>query len=234
MQLWGLEREMVNIDKTHEEFFKQFRDNDFVGRDLTLECSYHGSFPFKNGVCTKCEEEQRKSIARTNVPPLYQNCRFNNFNVNQQNKEMYEKLEAYKIPDRNIVVLGTCGSGKTHLATSLVNEMRLRGSTAVYILFYDLADYKIHDRPMYDRIRNADFLVIDEIGVSDNDFKSNLLFEIINHRTNHLHYTMIVGNLKPEKFASFASDALKSRLKHKCLNISIEAEDYRLKENYDI
>ncbi len=211
-----------------------------------INCKIHGPNSLINqiGDCKKCSEIewqkhkaiedqqiflQRQEIAH--IPKKYRKASFETYIP--QNSKAQEHLDFCKNYDfnGNILFLGKTGTGKTHLACSLLNKAVLSISS-FYTKFYNLADLKIHERTEFKKLLNYDFLVIDEYGQQANDFKSNLLFEIIDQRQDNSVSTVLISNLGvidgKDKFRESISDQLYSRFKE---NYSVKAcnwEDYRL------
>lgn len=189
-----------------------------------MKCPKHG---YVGEPCSNCEDDMKRWIKNSNIPLRFLNASFENFKTTPESSKMVSDLAAYKF-DRNIVMLGQTGTGKTHLACALMNKCRDYAG-AYYVQFYRLGDLKIHDFNLFTSVVKRSFLVIDEFGVSDNDFKSNMLYEVINDRYNMGLPTMIISNLTAGAFKQSISDALYSRLKGDALSIVSIGEDYRLR-----
>ncbi len=215
----------------------------------TINCEIHGQHSAINrtGHCEKCSEiewqkykaaeDQKIFLQRqegANVPQKYRKSSLDTYiPQNSKAKEHLDFCKAYDFQS-NILFLGKTGTGKTHLACSLINRAPL-DMQCFYTKYYNLADLKIHERVEFKKLLTYDFLVIDEYGQQANDFKSNLLFEIIDQRQDQELLTILISNLGiddkgVDKFRESISDQLYSRIKE---NYSIKAcnwEDYRLKQ----
>lgn len=164
------------------------------------------------------------------IPRRFYNSTFENyFPVNNKAQEFLDFCKSYDFKS-NLLMLGNTGTGKTHLACALAEVAIRKNMLCKYVNFYQLTDIKIKNNSLFDDLLNCDFLIIDEYGQQDSDFKSSLLFEIVNHRYNNERYTVLISNLGPDKFKASISAPLYSRLKE---NISVKGcdwEDYRLKK----
>ena len=212
----------------------------------TINCEIHGQHSGINriGQCEKCceiewkeyqDSETRKILLQrqelANVPPKYRKSSLESYTpTNSKAKDVLDFCNAYDFRD-NIVFLGKTGTGKTHFACSLINKAP-SGMQCFYTKYYNLADLKIHERAEFKKLLSYDFLVIDEYGQQANDFKSNLLFEVMDQRQDQELLTILISNLGVvngvDTFRASISDQLYSRIKE---NYSIKVcdwEDYRL------
>ena len=194
-----------------------------------MNCS-HGRWFTNNDVCSKCVEEKHSSKKRSGIMEKFWNSSFDNFIVENEDQKTTVEILRNFVFNKNIIMSGSTGSGKTHLANALINRMvdcRIKG---FYVSFYDLSDIKINDQVAFDRIRSCDFLVIDEYGVTDTEFKSSLLYEIIDTRYKKNKYTMVITNKSLAEFSKSIIDPLKSRLKEGYISLVCNWVDYRLKQ----
>lgn len=217
---------------------------DYKNKPKTINCLTHGdnSPCYVNQNCIACStekqlakqiyenEERIKTLKIANgVPERYLHTSFDNYIVtNEKQKAIVATLKGYSC-DSNIVMVGQTGCGKTHLALACLNQLLRDGKKAYYSKFYKLFKYQINDKYYFDRLLKADFLIIDEYGVSESDKKSSLLFEIIDERTDNNAPTVLISNLTANDFKASISDALYSRLKENCISFNFAWEDYRLK-----
>lgn len=219
-------------------------DLDYKTKPRVVNCEIHGenSPCYVNRNCIACSKE--KQTAKENyeteeriralkiangVPERYLNTSFDNYTVtNDKQNQIVGALKGYSC-DSNIVMVGQTGCGKTHLALACLNELLRKGKRAYYVKFYKLFKFQINDKQYFEKLLRADFLIIDEYGVSENEKKSNLLFEIIDERTDNNLPTVLISNLTTTAFKESISDALYSRLKENCINFSFNWADYRLR-----
>lgn len=119
-----------------------------------------------------------------------------------------ENFEKHSDAGRCLMMLGTPGTGKSHLGTAIANHViKHRGATAVYrtigSVFQAIRDSygdqssKTEGQILEPLIR-ADLLVLDEVGVSKeqpSDFELRTTFAIINGRYEQKLPTVIISNL---------------------------------------
>jgi DNA replication protein DnaC len=138
-------------------------------------------------------------------------------------------------PEGWLLLEGTYGCGKTHLAAAVANA-RLEAEEAVlFITTPDLLDHlrmtfgptsEIGYDEMFDRIRNAPMLVLDDLGVENpSPWAQEKLFQLLNHRYTHLLPTIITTNVDLEVF----DPRIRSRLldDNVIRRVRITSPDYR-------
>jgi DNA replication protein DnaC len=108
-------------------------------------------------------------------------------------------------PEGWLLLEGTYGCGKTHLAAAIGNERLQRGELVMFITVPDLLDhlrsaYAPSAEATYDetfeRIRNAPMLILDDLGAeSPSQWAKEKLFQLLNHRYSHRLSTIITTNI---------------------------------------
>jgi DNA replication protein DnaC len=138
-------------------------------------------------------------------------------------------------PQGWLVLEGTYGCGKTHLAAAVANA-RLQCSEA--ILFVTAPDLLDHLRTTYgpssdigydelfDRLRNVQLLVLDDLGVENpSQWAQEKLFQLLNYRYNYRLPTVITTNTDLD----LLDPRIRSRLLDESIihRVRITASDYR-------
>jgi DNA replication protein DnaC len=208
-----------------------------------INCEIHGnSEALLNGKCAACfrelqekekakEYNQRKLLIKRdiNIPPRYFDATFDNYIPdNDKAVELKQLCENYKY-DTNLILVGTVGVGKTHLACAIIDKALDNKKRCYYVPYYRLADIKIRDPQLYKILLTVDVLVIDEYGVQDSANKNNYLFEIINERYNNMVNTIIISNLTLQTFKDNIGEAAHSRIKENVMTQEAAWQDYRKK-----
>lgn len=212
---------------------------------LIGDCSIHGNNveSLLNGKCRQCFEEKQEqkkldetlrwleSIKRNSgVPMRYIGYDLSNYPIdNNTQKNLIENLKKYQF-NSNIVMLGSVGVGKTRLGCSLIDKAIVENKTAYYSKYYQLTKIAIEDKKLFKKITEVNFLVIDEFGISDTDYKTQLLFELFDQRYDNKLATMLISNLNVTQLREKIGDALYSRIKQDCISFNCNWQDYRLKE----
>lgn len=141
-------------------------------------------------------------------------------------------------PDGWLSLCGSYGVGKTHLAVAAAAARENRGDDVFFATTADLLDYLraafapdsgiAHD-DLLDRIKNADVLVLDDMGAErSTPFAEDKLFQIINYRYEERLPTIITTSHLIEEIAA-ARPRIASRLQDRLavMELPIEATDYR-------
>ncbi|PKL21357.1 MAG: hypothetical protein CVV48_08280 [Spirochaetae bacterium HGW-Spirochaetae-4] len=138
--------------------------------------------------------------------------------------------------DRTLVVLGKPGVGKTHVACSMLREMIVQGSTALYVTEGALlrqirSTFSKKGGPteedVFRRYTSCDVLVMDEMGVAPwSDYSVQALADIIDTRVSRKKKTVFLGNMDMETFKRHLSDASISRISMG-KTFEVTGDDYR-------
>ncbi len=93
-----------------------------------------------------------------------------------------------------LLLKGSYGCGKTHLAAAIANIQLMLGRQVLFVTTPDLLDhlrstYSPHSNISYDerfeQVRNTPLLILDDFGAQNNsDWAAEKLYQIINHRYN--------------------------------------------------
>lgn len=140
--------------------------------------------------------------------------------------EFAENFDKHFGAGRCLMMLGTPGTGKTHLAAAIANRVINHHSvTAVYrtigSVFHAIRDsYSIpgekSEGQIIDSLIAADLLVLDEVGVSKeqpSDFELRTTFAIINGRYEQQKPTVIISNLGVDEVKVALGDRSADRLR---------------------
>jgi DNA replication protein DnaC len=155
-----------------------------------------------------------------------------------------EKVENYlknweenKEAGRGLYFCGDVGTGKTHLAVAVMNEvMQRKRVPSLFVTVPEFLDnlreaYMIPGRDLdewMDAVKNADLLVLDDLGAEKpNPWVRERLFVVVNHRYREALPTLFTSNIGPRDLASQLGERTASRIIAMCEWISLEGEDYR-------
>jgi DNA replication protein DnaC len=134
-----------------------------------------------------------------------------------------------------LLMEGMYGCGKTHLAAAIGNARLEQGDIVLFVTSPDLLDHlrgtygpssEVDYDEMFDRVRNAPILIIDDLGVENpSHWAQEKLFQLLNHRYSAKLPTVITTNadldlLDPRVRSRLLDDNLISRVR-------ITAPDYR-------
>jgi DNA replication protein DnaC len=122
----------------------------------------------------------------------------------------WEVSRAYADNPRGWLVLwGTFGTGKTHLAASVANYRISKGEPAVFIVVPDLLDHlrstfsptsDVTYDELFETVRNTPLLILDDLGTqTSTPWAQEKLYQVLNHRYNMALPTVITTNLSPDE-----------------------------------
>lgn len=182
------------------------------------------------------EWEDRKrlesKLGASMIPPRFAEKTFESYKAAspQQEKALNTcmdyaaNFEAHAKAGRCLLMFGKPGTGKTHLAASIANDVNgFTRKTAVYrtvggILQSLKATYSngsTHtEKQIMDGLTTPDLLIIDEIGATKpTDFELATLFAIVNSRYEQVLPTAVVSNLMPAELAGAMGERCVDRLR---------------------
>jgi len=169
--------------------------------------------------CPLCIQDAKvnKLVQRAGIPPRFQNRTLVGFIVEQQEQQRalaVAKRYANDFPA--VLEKGTClvfsgnrGTGKTHLACGIANEIMRSGYGALFVSAGEIVrkvratwrkDSQISEDDALNGFAEVDLLIIDEVGVQyGTEGEQIILFEVINRRYERLRPTIILTNLPLER-----------------------------------
>jgi DNA replication protein DnaC len=139
----------------------------------------------------------------------------------------------------NLLLIGSTGTGKTHISSSIANELIHRG----YDVIYDSAQNIISDfetdkfRSGYgayesksEKYSECDLLIIDDLGTEfTNQFTVSCLYNLLNTRQNKGLATVISTNLSYPQLQDKYEDRIFSRIVGSgCRILIFEGRDHRI------
>ena len=139
-------------------------------------------------------------------------------------------------PDGWLLLTGSFGCGKTHLAAAVANYVaQTQVMQPLFTVVPDLLDYlraafapdrgeSYDDR--FNEVRNSSLLVLDDLGTENaTPWATEKLFQIINYRYNQRRPTIITTNRDFDRM----DPRIASRIKDTaiCTHLFIDAKDYR-------
>jgi DNA replication protein DnaC len=147
-----------------------------------------------------------------------------------------------------LYLYGRTGTGKTLLSCIILNEMiRLYQIPVKYAkisrdilgkirdTFNPQSEYYGEGRKIEEELANIEILVIDDFGVQkDSPWVNNVLYDLIDSRYEKNLLTILTSNEPMDSWKEISNGRVFSRLKEMCLEIHLDAEDYRLKKSKSI
>ena len=202
--------------------------------------------------CDRKEEEIEKEKSRikrinemiTKCYPtdLYKNARLDDFKDNPELHKvgkMYVDLFLENKADKiGLLFYGNVGSGKTHLAAAIANEImekyeiqcRMKNFSQI---INDLSQgFEVDKNEYISKFTNTQLLILDDLGIQRNtEYATEQLFNVIDMRIQNGNPTIITTNIPLNLFLKsdeLACKRIYSRVLDMCVPISVSGEDRRM------
>lgn len=196
-----------------------------------------------------------RALKLSEVPKKYSRANFYNYDVDDDNRYIYEGLGSYiEHIVEEVEEKGTnfffwnsgAGTGKTFNAAMLLNQyiyktcmtekFDFEHPLALFISYSDLMDdirYRREDEIMHNRmsiVKEVPFLLLDDIGAgTTSKFTAEQTFLIVNERFNEGRATIFTSNYDSKALSheEVIGKRTVSRLMSDCVGIQVEGRDRR-------
>jgi DNA replication protein DnaC len=148
-----------------------------------------------------------------------------------------EDWEENREAGKGLYFCGGVGTGKTHLAVAVMNELiRRKRTPSLFVTVPELLDNlrETYNKPgrnldeWMDAVQNAEFLVLDDLGSErTTEWVRERIFVIVNHRYREALPTVFTSNIGPKDLAEQLGERTASRIIAMCDWIALEGDDYR-------
>jgi DNA replication protein DnaC len=148
-----------------------------------------------------------------------------------------EDWEENREAGKGLYFCGGVGTGKTHLAVAVMNELiRKKRTPSLFVTVPELLDNlrETYNKPgrnldeWMDVVQNAEFLVLDDLGSErSTEWVRERIFVIVNHRYREALPTVFTSNIGPKDLAEQLGERTASRIIAMCDWIALEGDDYR-------
>lgn len=195
------------------------------------KCKIHGDYISKTKVvlgremqtgCPECIKDLDRKGNEIKLPWISKRREGMTFDTylisSEEQQRVYDRVKKYAtnfkaVREKGIclTLVGTPGTGKTHLAISLGRLIVENGHSVSYERLYDLMQ-KIKDTyskanplseaEIIDRLIEFDLLILDEVGLKTmTETESTLTYQIIDKRYEDMRPTVLVSNLNESELS---------------------------------
>ena len=189
----------------------------------------------------KLDLNKKINTCVSDVPKRFKQIKFPEIVPEKEQKDFFKfcqnLIEAVsKNQEKNGIVLGSIGSGKTLFLSGVINEISELGhtgclSTLSDVMFRIKAAYALNISAVYKEIQyfsTVELLVLDEIDIiraNEKDFE--LLNTIMNNRYNNELSTVIISNKSLDQVKELLGDRIVDRLRVNGSSLSIKMDSKR-------
>lgn len=237
-------------------------------RELVVKLGYPADYTEVHYTCKKCSDTGYEGTGvcsclkslliyenakNSGIGNLLERQSFDNFDLERYKKtseECYERMrinfsraknyaELFPIKKGNLLLIGTTGTGKTHISTAIAKSVIEQGFSVLYDSAQNIVGAFEDDHfrsgyqqtePKSARYNECDLLIIDDLGTEfQSAFTVSCLYNLFNTRQNRGLATIISTNLSTRELTSRYDDRIYSRIVGSDYQIlSFQGEDYRL------
>lgn len=222
--------------------------------DATLACARR-TLVRENGVLhpavMRCERYYAVQSARrtarlfgtSHLGERFRSRTFDTFCPEEGSRAAYDACrtlaESFERGRRGLLIAGGCGSGKTHLAASVVHSLVEQGFRAMLMTttrFLETLKGAFGDsertRAIRDELYSADLLVLDDVGAEHmSDWARSELFSLLNERYETMKTTILTTNLSLAALTNHLGERTVSRIAEMTDGVRITAGDRRLRRH---
>lgn len=196
------------------------------------------------------EEQERKRLAdrlaRAGIPPRFEQAMLATYvATNTGQKHALESANRYaaEFPTvwergESLLLLGSVGNGKTHLAVGIAREAMKQGFNAIFITAAEMIGkaketWGCRDGDSYEtvirRFASVDLLVLDEVGsIKCSGREREIMLAILGGRHNAMLPTIFTANLLKDELPLYLGDQIVSRLRESGSDVVVfNWQDYR-------
>ncbi len=173
------------------------------------------------------------------LAPELRRCTFDNYVLMDGNRAAFTAAQAFSLrPDGWLVILGSPGNGKTHLAAAIYNALHAEDVPVAFVNWPGFLNYLRESfnpatgrgdgySARFDVVLSAPVLVLDDVGAQRlTEWAEEQLYILLDHRTVNAMPTVITSNCRPEELGHerIVSRLLNTRQGRVVINM---APDYR-------
>lgn len=184
----------------------------------------------------------RSKYIYTDIPQKLLTVNLDNLNcLNEWQELLFKPLDdiARKERDKGVYIYGNFGVGKTYFASALANTLVADGNGVVFVkcnsFCTDMSSLLMNDSSSFeillDRIKNADYVIFDDIGTENVTAfsRDRLLYNILDYRMENKLCTVFTSNLDIVSLEKHFNQLTDNNAGRMCERIRTLADEFVLK-----
>ncbi|MBF0309226.1 MAG: ATP-binding protein [Magnetococcales bacterium] len=184
------------------------------------------------------EERFRRGLAASGIEALFAGATLDGYRMTHPGQvQAVSVCRGYaSSPERCLILVGTTGTGKTHLASAILLQRMRRGDAVRYTTAASAVQtvqdvYRSKDRTVreaVERYSRPDLLCLDELGMQvETDSAARILTQILDERYAAQRPTILISNRGLDEVAASIGDRAWSRVQEGAVTLVCVWPDYR-------
>lgn len=212
-------KKITKVCKHHGEYQAEEKKVAFINRTFETQCpgcAAESERKSEEEQARQAKERRERSLVgcldRAGIPKRFRNRNFENYRAETPDQQRAKKT-AQSYADnfsqamdsgQSMIFSGKTGTGKTHLANAIANQIVRNGCTAIFITVRDLVgkvketwgrNAERNENEVKKHFIDVDLLILDEVGVQfDSEAEKLIMFDVINGRYEEVKPTIVLSN----------------------------------------